>query len=157
MAWTTPRTWVAGEVVTAAVMNTHVRDNLKALGDSPTTFVPVVAGVATSGNSGRWRDINGEIIVDFAITMSGAPTGTVTMGLPIAANGFFGFGQINVRGVVSGRTAAAAVATGKVRLASSTAVAFISDGSGSNDWGTGIPIVWGAGTQWGGRFTFEKA
>lgn len=25
--WTTPRTWVTGEVVTAALMNTHVRDN----------------------------------------------------------------------------------------------------------------------------------
>ena len=31
MAWTTPRTWVAGELVTASIMNTHVRDNLTAL------------------------------------------------------------------------------------------------------------------------------
>lgn len=28
MAWTTPRTWTTGETVTAAIMNTHVRDNL---------------------------------------------------------------------------------------------------------------------------------
>jgi hypothetical protein len=28
MAWTDPRTWVVGEVVTASLMNTHVRDNL---------------------------------------------------------------------------------------------------------------------------------
>lgn len=27
MAWTTPRTWTTSEVVTAAMMNTHVRDN----------------------------------------------------------------------------------------------------------------------------------
>jgi hypothetical protein len=27
MAWTTPRTWSAGELVTAAIMNLHVRDN----------------------------------------------------------------------------------------------------------------------------------
>jgi hypothetical protein len=27
MAWTDPRTWVTSEVVTAALMNTHVRDN----------------------------------------------------------------------------------------------------------------------------------
>ena len=27
MAWTLPRTWVAGEIVTAALMNTHIRDN----------------------------------------------------------------------------------------------------------------------------------
>lgn len=31
MAWTTPRNWVANEVVTAAIMNTHVRDNLSHL------------------------------------------------------------------------------------------------------------------------------
>jgi len=29
--WTTPRTWVAAEVVTAAEMNAHVRDNLNAI------------------------------------------------------------------------------------------------------------------------------
>ena len=28
MAWTAPRTWVTGETVTAALLNTHVRDNL---------------------------------------------------------------------------------------------------------------------------------
>lgn len=33
MAWTTPRTWVASEIVTASVMNTHVRDNLIAAAD----------------------------------------------------------------------------------------------------------------------------
>jgi len=27
MSWTAPRTWAAGELVTAALMNTHVRDN----------------------------------------------------------------------------------------------------------------------------------
>ncbi len=31
MSWTAPRTWVTGEVVTAALMNTHVRDDLRYL------------------------------------------------------------------------------------------------------------------------------
>lgn len=31
MAWTTPRTWVAGELVTAAMLNTHLRDDLNAV------------------------------------------------------------------------------------------------------------------------------
>jgi hypothetical protein len=31
MAWTTPRTWNVSELVTAALMNTHVRDNLNYL------------------------------------------------------------------------------------------------------------------------------
>lgn len=29
--WVTPRTWTAGELVTASIMNAHVRDNLNAL------------------------------------------------------------------------------------------------------------------------------
>jgi hypothetical protein len=33
MVWTTPRTWVAAELVTAAQFNTHLRDNLNALRD----------------------------------------------------------------------------------------------------------------------------
>ncbi len=31
MAWTTPRTFVAGEIVTSTILNTHVRDNLNSL------------------------------------------------------------------------------------------------------------------------------
>lgn len=31
MAWTAPRTWVTGEVVTAALFNTHLRDNQNAI------------------------------------------------------------------------------------------------------------------------------
>lgn len=40
MAWTLPRTWVAGEIVTASICNTHIRDNeryLKGL-DGTITF-----------------------------------------------------------------------------------------------------------------------
>ena len=31
MAWTAPRTWVTGEIETASIMNTHVKDNFLAL------------------------------------------------------------------------------------------------------------------------------
>lgn len=37
MAWTAPRTWVTSEVVTAAIMNTHVRDNLLETGPAIVT------------------------------------------------------------------------------------------------------------------------
>jgi len=33
MAWTSPRTWVTGEIVTAAMLNEQLRDNLVVLGD----------------------------------------------------------------------------------------------------------------------------
>jgi hypothetical protein len=33
--WTTPKTWAAGELVTAAMLNTHIRDNLEYLKTPP--------------------------------------------------------------------------------------------------------------------------
>lgn len=60
MAWTTPRTWVAGDVLTAAQLNADVRDNFKEVGldsgaasawtsSSPTyTSVTVGNGTVTS-------------------------------------------------------------------------------------------------------------
>lgn len=73
MAWSTPRTWSAAEVVTASLMNTHVRDNLNYLfagvystymsdeGDyttTSTTFTPVdstgfAPSVTFTGTRGR--------------------------------------------------------------------------------------------------------
>jgi hypothetical protein len=35
--WTAPRTWATGELVTAAILNAHVRDNLEFLKSPPTT------------------------------------------------------------------------------------------------------------------------
>lgn len=49
MAWTDPRTWVSGEVVTAALMNAHVRDNFKALGDAWQAYTPTYTNF-TLGN-----------------------------------------------------------------------------------------------------------
>lgn len=44
MAWTTPRTWVPGELVTATMMNTHVRDQLNFLIDGGGNFIGVESG-----------------------------------------------------------------------------------------------------------------
>lgn len=59
MAWTTPRTWVAGETVTAAIMNTHVRDNLNWLdtrigGRAATNATQAIAAntITTANNGG---------------------------------------------------------------------------------------------------------
>jgi len=41
MAWTEPRTWTVGEIVTAALLNTHLRDNLDSLGRDPEHIVHV--------------------------------------------------------------------------------------------------------------------
>ncbi len=61
MAWTAPRTYTTGELITAAILNTHIRDDLKYLkglsgaitidADIVTAFN--VDGVDISGHEGR--------------------------------------------------------------------------------------------------------
>lgn len=65
MAWTTPRTWVTGELVTASIMNTHIRDNENALAARALAFwIGDVASVAlTSG-------VKGYLYLPFAMTLS---------------------------------------------------------------------------------------
>jgi hypothetical protein len=82
MSWTTPRTFVAGEVETAALFNTHLRDNLNAL-------LPIAASVATGQTtaSTSYADLattgpavtvttNTSVLVVFGCKMGGAVAGT---------------------------------------------------------------------------------
>ncbi len=49
MAWSSPRTWTAGEIVTAAIMNTHVRDNLNYLKGNAGT-VAIASSMSVTGS-----------------------------------------------------------------------------------------------------------
>ena len=53
MAWTAPRTWAVGEIVTAAYLNAQIRDNMKLLWRelSYTEFTSNVSVTATSAAS----------------------------------------------------------------------------------------------------------
>lgn len=94
MVWTTPRTWVAGEVVTAANLNTHLRDNLKAIGDPWTAYTPTWGGTTTNptlGNgslSGRYVQAGKLTYYSIQLTIGSTTTvgsGTYTFTLPFAA------------------------------------------------------------------------
>ena len=52
MAWTSPRTWVVSEFVTAALMNTHVRDNMLFLKSNP-QIAAVSGGLIQADNRGQ--------------------------------------------------------------------------------------------------------
>lgn len=82
MAWTDPRTWVTSELVTAAIMNTHIRDNAKELWRE---IVKVDAGsqVATPGNAGLYGINAGTVYVSLgSIVFSGRP-GLIEVQIPI--------------------------------------------------------------------------
>lgn len=51
MAWTSARTWTTGELVTAAIMNTHVRDNLNALASPQATMTTMTTTRTTTSTS----------------------------------------------------------------------------------------------------------
>lgn len=91
MTWTVPRTWVAGEIVTAALMNTHVRDNEKMLSDAwgpytvtwtATTTNPSIGNGSLTGaymQIGSW--VRFRISLVFGTTTN-AGSGTWAFGLP---------------------------------------------------------------------------
>ena len=66
MPWTTPRTWVSGETVTAALMNTHVRDNLTEVlpGGSAWTTPSFSAANFTASGSMTWTVAVGDVALN---------------------------------------------------------------------------------------------
>ena len=84
MGWTTPRTWVIGELVTKTMLDTHLRDNLLALKDPPSAQVMrdnAGAYTTTSTTLVPVDDVNlkatlttygGDVLVWFAGTFSAA-------------------------------------------------------------------------------------
>lgn len=92
MAWTSPRTWLSGEVPPASTWNVHVRDNFKAIGDPWTAWTPTVTaqtGTFTSvSGSGRYISAGKLVIWSASITITtvGTASGAVVLPLPVTAS-----------------------------------------------------------------------
>lgn len=67
--YTTPRTWTAAELVTASIMNTHVRDNLDYLKARPVARFADLDGTVASTTSTSFVDLTGASV---SITTSGS-------------------------------------------------------------------------------------
>jgi len=94
VAWTSPRTWVSGEVPTAANFNTHVRDNFKAIGDawgsySPTWTSSGTAPTIGNGTLGGFYMSAGKLVIGrLELTIGGTTnvgTGSYSLSLPVSA------------------------------------------------------------------------
>ena len=70
LAWTTPKTWADDELVTANVMNTHVRDNLNALKAPPTARYELNRTSDYTTTSTSFVDVDGTKLA-LTITTSG--------------------------------------------------------------------------------------
>ena len=98
MAWTTPGTATAGEVLTAAFWNTNVRDNLNALGNifgAATTYTPSLTASTTNptlGSGGSFLQdgsyyrlgflVYGHALLRFGTSGASAGSGTYRISLP---------------------------------------------------------------------------
>ena len=96
MAWTAPRTWVAAEKPPASTLNTHIRDNFKAIGDAWTAYGSGASWTSTGtapslGNgtwTGKYMQAGKLVIFRIVLTMGSTTTfgtGTYSLALPVAA------------------------------------------------------------------------
>ena len=96
MAWTAPRTWVSGELVTAALMNSAVRDNLLAIdtfiGGRDLTASRILIGAGTSAITDT-----GDATLNGDLTVSG--TGPHVFGGAVDSQS-----QVRIRGTFAERT-----------------------------------------------------
>ena len=96
MAWTSPRTWVAAEKPPASTLNTHIRDNFKAIGDAWTAYGSGSSWTASTTNptlgNGTWAGFYMQAgkftAFRVVITMGSTTTfgaGTYSIALPFTA------------------------------------------------------------------------
>ena len=149
MVWTAPRTWATGEVVTAALLNTHLRDNLLAIRNPETwtTYTPNWTGSVSNpaiGNgvlTGRYLQIGK--VVHFRIDLLTGSTTTFGSGnyawqMPVTAS-------TSVNTAFTARLFDNSASTYLIGVAvpvSTTACALTTHGSTAVATPT-VPITWG--------------
>lgn len=84
MPWTTPRTWANGELVTDALLNTHLRDNLIELKTPPTTVISNTTAYSTTSTS--FVDINAALE---ASIVTGGGRLQIVVGIVFSSGGLF--------------------------------------------------------------------
>lgn len=154
---TTPRTWVAAEVVTALEMNTEIRDALTGIQAAWTAYTPTLTNITigTGGTIvGNYLQIGKTIKFRFILTLGtgGALTGGAQISLPVNALAALGSNNFPA-GISSLRdsSASATVYGGCRMLAAANGVAptYNVTATTSSDCTATAPWTWAVGdTIW---------
>lgn len=116
-----PRTWVVGEVVTAALLNQEIRDQFNSFFAAWTVFTPTWTASTTNpvlGNgtlTGRYMKIGRTVVSQLILTTGSTTTygaGTYSFGVPTAA------AAAGVEALGTGRLTAGSTYIGQCSLAS---------------------------------------
>jgi hypothetical protein len=166
MAIATPRTWVVGEVVTAAMLNAEVRDQWTDLISGWTSYTPAWTSTGTApvlGNGtifGRYKLVGKVCTANFEAvfgTTSTFGSGTWAFSVPFtAANPASSSANFTYMGAGRGHNATQWV-TGTVGVLKNTAVARIYSHERGTEWNATTPQTWvGASTNYlQGQLVYE--
>lgn len=99
---TTPRTWVAGEIVTATEMNTEVRDAVTGIQAAWTSYTPALTASTTNPTLGSGSQQTGAYLqmgktifaqghIAFGSSGVAAGSGRYSISIPVAATGSSSF------------------------------------------------------------------
>jgi hypothetical protein len=154
VAWTTPRTWVAGELVTAALLNTHLRDNLNAV-TTWTTWSPTLTNLSIGNGTqaGRYISAGGFVQVEYSLQWGSttSASGALAISLPVTAAALTGT-PFRVTGDARDASAGENY-TVRGRLGSTTSLTLITgEGASAAGIGTASPFTWATSDElhfWG--------
>ena len=166
---TTPRTWVAGEVPTAAMFNANLRDFGRAFSDAFVSYTPTLTASTTNPTgwtqTGYYTQVGKLVLVKFKLTAGAsmtAGTGAYRMALPVAAN--VTIGTSTVGGVVEAwDNSLSSWGTPKplIRDSASSVVAFMYPATWptgtQTEVGAAAPWTWAANDFLRGAFWYEAA
>lgn len=146
MAWTTPRTWVAGEIVTAALLNTHVRDNLLAVSGIWQGYTPTISGFTGTLSVARYSQVGKTVTVYGKYTVT-AVSGTMSVSLPVTASSNLpiGTGAPPLGRATALDNPAVTASSGDVYAQTTTTAQFVT--APAAPWNATIPFTWAGGAD----------
>jgi len=163
MAWTTPGTATAGEVLTAAFWNTNVRDNSNEVTPIMTAWVthtPTIAQGATNNiakttNYSKYLRVGKLIIWQFDLTVTGTGTGANPVTLTLPAN--VASSHIATAGAGMLNDASTSTAYSGSWISISNLLYFVGDWSSTGTWGSAPNIAVANNDTIRGTVTYEVA
>lgn len=128
-------------------------------GDVPDGFAawtPTISNVTSSTVLARYLEVGDLIVARGRFTLTAAPTGTVTVSLPVTASTAFGTGIQHTIGTVIGLRQGVAYRVGSAYLASATTLGFVNDNVAAG-WNASVPVSWANTDIWSFNIAYEKA
>ena len=164
--WTaTPRTWVAGEVPTAANFNSDVRDFGRAFSDAWTSYTPTLTASTTNPTNwtqtGYYMRAGKLVIAKFKLTAGASVTagsGTYRVALPVNANTTIPFGPCFAYALDA---SASSIVRPHISIDNTAYVVLYYPATWPSGTNTAVasatPYTWASGDAIGGALIYEAA